>query len=38
MAGSLRSRNRRDVSATHEPTVAALDMDEPTSDLEIYSK
>lgn len=38
MAGSLRSRNRRDVSATHEPKVAALDMDEPTSDLEIYSK
>jgi len=38
MAGSLRSRNRRDVSATHEPTVASLDMDEPTSDLEIYSK
>ncbi len=39
MAGSLRSRNRRDIgAATKEPTVAALDMDEPTSDLEIYSK
>jgi len=38
MAGSLRSRNRRDVSETREPTSASLDMDEPTSDLEIYSK
>ena len=40
MAGSLRSRNRRDINvdASPEPTVAALDMDEPTSDLEIYSK
>jgi diguanylate cyclase (GGDEF)-like protein len=38
MAGSLRSRNRRDAGASKEPTVAALDMDEPTSDLEIYSK
>nr|WP_321267175.1 GGDEF domain-containing protein [uncultured Sulfurimonas sp.] len=38
MAGSLRSRNRRDISVTNEPTVATLDMDEPTSDLEIYSK
>ncbi len=39
MAGSLRSRNRRDINATaSEPVVAALDMDEPTSDLEIYSK
>jgi diguanylate cyclase (GGDEF)-like protein len=38
MARSLRSRNRRDISATSEPTIAALDMDEPTSDLEIYSK
>ncbi|MDA3907684.1 MAG: GGDEF domain-containing protein [Sulfurimonas sp.] len=38
MAGSLRSRNRRDVSVADEPKIAALDMDEPTSDLEIYSK
>ncbi|MEA2092302.1 MAG: GGDEF domain-containing protein, partial [Campylobacterota bacterium] len=38
MAGSLRSRNRRDISAIKEPTIASLDMDEPTSDLEIYSK
>ena len=38
MAGSLRSRNRRDVKGTKAPTVASLDMDEPTSDLEIYSK
>jgi diguanylate cyclase (GGDEF)-like protein len=38
MAGSLRSRNRRDSGASKEPTIAALDMDEPTSDLEIYSK
>jgi diguanylate cyclase (GGDEF)-like protein len=39
MAGSLRGRSRRDISATEsEPTVGALDMDEPTSDLEIYSK
>jgi len=38
MARSLRSRNRRDISATSEPIIAALDMDEPTSDLEIYSK
>ncbi|WP_373036305.1 GGDEF domain-containing protein [Sulfurimonas sp.] len=39
MAGSLRSRNRRDAtSAPKEPTIGALDMDEPTSDLEIYSK
>lgn len=34
MAGSLRSRNR----ATKEPTIAAVEIDEPTSDLEIYSK
>lgn len=38
MAGSLRGRNRRDTGAAKEPTVASLDMDEPTSDLEIYSK
>jgi len=38
MAGSLRSRNRRDISAIEEPAIVSLDMDEPTSDLEIYSK
>jgi len=38
MAGSLRGRNRRDTGEAKEPTVASLDMDEPTSDLEIYSK
>ncbi|WP_294962850.1 GGDEF domain-containing protein [Sulfurimonas sp.] len=39
MAGALRSRNRRHVGvAKEEPVVAALDMNEPTSDLEIYSK
>ncbi|MFT5835570.1 MAG: diguanylate cyclase [Sulfurimonas sp.] len=39
MAGALRSRNRRHVSvAKDEPVVSALDMNEPTSDLEIYSK
>ena len=39
MAESLRSRNRRNVSVPkNDPVVAALDMDEPTSDLEIYSK
>ncbi|EQB34379.1 diguanylate cyclase [Sulfurimonas hongkongensis] len=34
MAGSLRSRNR----AVKEPTIAAVEIDEPTSELEIYSK
>ncbi|WP_321777162.1 GGDEF domain-containing protein [Sulfurimonas sp.] len=40
MAGSLRSRNRRKIKAPtdKESTVASLEMDEPTSDLEIYSK
>ncbi len=35
-----RSRSRRNINAiaTQEVTVAALDMNEPTSDLEIYSK
>ena len=39
MAGSLRSRSRRKINTpAKEPTIASLDMDEPTSDLEIYSK
>ncbi len=39
MSGSLRSKSRRDIGAvTTESTVNALEMDEPTSDLEIYSK
>ncbi|WP_324171704.1 GGDEF domain-containing protein [Sulfurimonas sp.] len=42
MAGTLRSRNRRKISEPAkeptEPTEVTLEMDEPTSDLEIYSK
>ena len=38
MAKSLRSRKRRDISVEKEPVIASLDMDEPTSDLEIYSE
>lgn len=41
MAGTLRSRNRRniqEVNTTSSPTAGALDMDNPSSDLEIYSK
>lgn len=39
MAGTLRSRNRRKISEpAKEPIAATLEMDEPTSDLEIYSK
>ncbi|MDD3060087.1 MAG: GGDEF domain-containing protein, partial [Sulfurimonas sp.] len=41
MSGTLRSRNRRDISEVSTPansTLKALDMDEPSSDLEIYAK
>ena len=39
MSGSLRSKSRRDTGeSTENSAVRALDMDEPTSDLEIYSK
>lgn len=39
MAGALRSRNHRHVSVVKEEHgTAKLDMNEPTSDLEIYSK
>jgi diguanylate cyclase (GGDEF)-like protein len=39
MAGTLRSRARRNISKIkEEPVVATLEMDVPTSDLEIYSK
>jgi len=39
MAGSLRSRSRRNINAVEdEMSSPTLDMDEPTSDMEIYSK
>ncbi|DAB30903.1 MAG TPA: GGDEF domain-containing protein [Sulfurimonas sp. UBA12504] len=41
MSGILRSRNRRDISEVSTPSTSALkalDMDEPSSDLEIYAK
>jgi len=39
MAGTLRSRNRRDISEpSPSSSVDALNMDNPSSDLEIYSK
>jgi len=38
MADSLRSRNRRNINASEPEKVNALNMDEPSSDLEIYSK
>jgi len=42
MAGTLRSRSRRNISSTSTPTESftssMLNIDEPSSDLEIYSK
>jgi len=38
MAGSLRSRNRRSISSDEPEKLNSLNMDEPSSDLEIYSK
>jgi len=38
MAGSSKNRTRRNFNAVQENPIAMLDMDEPTSDLEIYSK
>ena len=42
MAGTLRSRNRRNINNTSTPAESVgssmLNMDEPSSDLEIYSK
>jgi len=38
MAGSLRSRNRRDIGSSESENVNALSKNEPSSDLEIYSK
>jgi len=42
MAGTLRSRNRRNINSTTAPAESTgspmLNMDEPSSDLEIYSK
>ncbi len=45
MAGTLRSRNRRNIDDTVEetsakkaPVIEALDTDNPTSDIEIYAK
>lgn len=42
MAGTLRSRNRRNINSTSAPAESfgssMLNMDEPSSDLEIYSK
>ena len=38
MAGSLRSRNRRNIGSFEAESVSSLNMDEPSSDLEIYSK
>ena len=38
MAGSLRSRNRRDISSSAPEGLNALNSNEPSSDLEIYSK
>lgn len=38
MARSLRSRNRRDINASASTPTGAVGLDEPSSDLEIYSK
>ncbi|OIP55607.1 MAG: GGDEF domain-containing protein [Helicobacteraceae bacterium CG2_30_36_10] len=38
MAGTLRSRTRRNISTTTDPLNNTLNMDNPSSDLEIYSK
>lgn len=41
MSGALRSRNRRDISEVDSPSSSALkgiDMDEASSDIEIYAK
>ncbi len=40
MAGTLRSRNRRNISesTSSAPVMDALNMDNPSSDIEIYSK
>ena len=41
MAGTLRSRNRRNLNAdssTSAPSIDALDMDNPSSDVEVFSK
>jgi diguanylate cyclase (GGDEF)-like protein len=40
MAGTLRSRNRRNIndSSLSSPVVEALNMDNPSSDIEIYAK
>jgi diguanylate cyclase (GGDEF)-like protein len=38
MAGSLRTRNRRSISSDEPEKLNSLNMDEPSSDLEIYSK
>jgi len=37
MSGTLRSRNRRDISGDYVAD-SALEMDEPTSDIEVYAK
>lgn len=38
MAANLRSRNRRNINADDSKGINALTMDEPSNDLEIYSK
>ncbi len=38
MAESLRSRNRRSIVSEEPESINSLNMDEPSSDLEIYSK
>ncbi|MEA1892416.1 MAG: GGDEF domain-containing protein [Campylobacterota bacterium] len=38
MAGSLRKKSRRDIGSVKDEPYPVLDLDEPTSDLEIYSK
>ncbi|MBU0720713.1 GGDEF domain-containing protein [bacterium] len=38
MSGSLRTRKRRDIGGDNSLSVSPLNMDEPSNDIEIYSK